>query len=187
MTDLENLAKNLAKAKEAEKKAKFARETAQGAFFKAVAEEWREKKKSLRPVTTITVPADFWDKTGMSVDEFLDTRFPGWELERVSDDNLVLRKLPEYMPSEINVDGTKVTKTVSEYTPVIDWDSLAKELPDLFEILAFPKTEYVLDEVELERLMEDRPEVTSELRRHMIVKPPALKSLASKSKKVEDG
>jgi hypothetical protein len=187
MTDkIEALAKKLIEAKQEETRAGSYRRDLQDKFFAEITKDYASRDKTARPVTTITVPGDFWEKTNLTMTEFLETRFPGWELESVDTDGTMhLRKSSAYMAAQVEVGDTKITKSVTEYQPQIDWATLKEELPEVFDRLVLISMSYELDEAELERMIEDRPEILTELRRHMTVKKPALKALTGKVKNDE--
>jgi len=160
-------------------------------FFRLVTDNFR-KKEHLLPVRTIEVPDGFFDKTGMTRFDFVMTRFPGWMVEHCERNTatgitvFVLKKDPHYMPDTIDVEddeGTiRVAKEVSEATPEIDWDSLQKERPDLYEKLAREKVVLEVNDEALEKMVTEEPEDMAVLQRHLKVKEPSLKVRARRLK-----
>lgn len=129
--------------------------------------------EQLLPVQTLEVPAAFWLKTGMDYDSFLDTRFPTWDCEHFEEDKpdtgdvtFVLRKKPEFMGWEFDADGTTLKYSPVEPTPDIDWDSLRRELPELYKTLAEEVITYKINEEAFEKIVRDQPESLVALQRH---------------------
>lgn len=130
----------------------------------------------------------------MSKEEFVRTRFPGWNVEHCEKNVstgktvFVLKQDPQFIPGVVDVntdDGlVRVSKEVAEYTPQMDWETLAAERPDLFDKLSKTRVVLDLDEDALEKLAAENPEELATLQRHMIVKEPALKV---QPRKVKDG
>lgn len=184
---IEHVAKELAEYAADEKKLKGLRNDAKDEFFKLIRERHQH---SILPVRTIEIPVEFFASTDMSYEEFVESRFPGWLVEHIerniSTDYIVfvLKRDPMYISDAVEVDGLRVSKVVSEYTPEIDWETLQKERPDVFDKLAEPQLVYNVNEENLERMMEESPEELAILQRHMRVKKPALKVT---SRKVKDG
>jgi hypothetical protein len=80
------------------------------------------------------------------------------------------------MNYSFEVDGKfKISKEVVEYTPLVDWETLRTELPELFEKLAKPVEAYEIDEDQLDQLMQIEPEILNKLQRHMQVRQPIQK------------
>ena len=134
-------------------------------------------REHLLPTTTITIPATFWITTEfVSVHDFVDSRFPTWELIASHEDpvfndtTLVLRKLPEYMPFTYEDDEVKVSKVSVEPTPEIDQESLQAEDPNLYRRLFKPVVVVELDEKALSDAIEEDPKVPSILMRHQFSK-----------------
>lgn len=157
------------------------------------------KGKAFRlPVKTIEIPGEFWDRTGMSMEDFIATRFPNWDVEHIERDistgktTFVLKQNYKYVSGVVDVNDTedenkiiRVSKEVSEFTPEIDWDSLRRERSDLWERLADPKIVYEINEDEFDKLVENNPEELATLQRHMKVKPPTIRTTARRIKKDE--
>jgi hypothetical protein len=79
---LRHVAYRLVDATEQEKQAKQNREEAKAEFFRMADEMWRSKE-DLIPVQTVEVPQEFFVSTGLTQEEFMETRYPGWEIEHV--------------------------------------------------------------------------------------------------------
>lgn len=188
---LQEIARKLYEAKTIEKEADGVVKELRDEFFRLYDEEFRGKDYLL-PVKTVEVPAEFFARTGMSQDEFISSRFPGWEVEHVEYNTalarrvFVLKRDPKYISGVIEVDDgdkkLRVSKEVSEYTPEIDWTTLKAERPDLFDKLAQPITSYEIDETEFEKLVNESPEELATLQRHMTVKQPTLRATARRVK-----
>lgn len=191
---LQQIARELYEAKLEEKQAGDTTKELRNEFFRLYDEEFRSKDYLL-PVRTIEVPNEFFHSTGMSQDDFVSSRFPGWDVEHVEYNTalgkrvFVLKRDPAYIPGVIEIDDDdkklRVSKEVSEYTPEMDWSTLRQERPDLFEKLAQPITSYEIDEEAFERILYETPEELSTLQRHMSVKKPILRATARRVK--DDG
>jgi hypothetical protein len=182
---LQKIALDLAEISEENKQNKKEREGLMSDFFRLLDAGYKGREYLL-PIKTIEVPDTFWTTTGMSKEEFIDTRFPGWKVQHVEKNIatnqtvFILKKDVSYLSAVVEVeheDGQKikVAKEVAEYTPEIDWETLNAERPDLFEKLAHFKTVVELDDAALERIAMETPEELATLERHMVVKTPALK------------
>lgn len=189
---LKEVAKNLYEANLAEKEAKANREELRDEFFRLVLYEFKDS--AFLPVRTIEVPHDFWAKTGLSKDDFVATRFPGWEVEHIERnfadavDVFIFKKDPAYMSSSVDVDAdgvpVRVSKEISEFSPEIDWKTLEADQPDLFKLLAKKVISYELDEDVLREVLATKPEILADLQRHFIVKKPIQKLTA---RRIKDG
>jgi len=178
------LAERLYEEQQSEKEHKTNREGFKKEFMRLI-EDGFDGRDHILPVKTIEVPADFWKKTGMTKAEFIESRFPGWDVEHVEKDIstsntvFVLKRNPHYLSGTIEVetdDGIlKVSKEVAEYTPEMDWNTLREERPDLYKRLANPVITLELDEEMLEYIASEEPEELAVLQRHMKVKEPSLK------------
>lgn len=126
--------------------------------------------------TSIFIPKEFWSATGISLEAFIETRYPTWELMHTENkddgDILILQKRKEFLNRTYNEDGYTVSKVIVEGTTEIDWDTLQRERPDLFDKLARPRLVIELDENEFARMVNEDPEFISILDRHRIVKSP---------------
>lgn len=188
---LEHLAKEIFLAKEKEKTYKEALEDLRDKFFDLLEDDVRGKSHLL-PVQTIEVPKEFFYRTGMSEQDFIKSRFPGWDVEHVeaniatSIHTFVLKKNPRFIPGviELDLDGRKlrVSKEIAEFEPDIDWKTLEAEDPELCDELIIWEKVPVLNDDALERMIEDKPEVLEKLRRHMKVKSPSLRATAREIK-----
>lgn len=176
---LAEIAKELTSATYREREAKADREHAKEEFFRLIRD--RHKNSDLLPVQTVEVPLDFFERTGMTKEEFAESRFPGWTVEHCerniaqSQIVFVLKRDASYIPDDIVVDGVKVSKSIAEYTPEIDWDTLRIEDEALFDKLAEPQIVYNVNEENFERMMEESPEELAKLQRHLKLRKPALK------------
>lgn len=188
---LEQIARELFEAKREEKEAKNNISELRNEFFQ-LHEEGMKGKDYLLPVQTVEVPDEFFYTTAMSEAEFIESRFPGWTIEHseyLPDHKrtvFVLKKDPKFIAGVVDVeDGReiiRVSKEVSEYTPEIDWETLAKERQDLYSKIAVPVVSYTIDEDEFERLVTEHPEELAVIKRHMIVRTPTLRVTARKVK-----
>jgi hypothetical protein len=132
-----------------------------------------EGREHLLPTTTISIPDEFWETTKFeSVEDFVDSRFPTWDLIDKHEDHgalstiLILRKKPEYMPFIYDDDDVKVNKVSVEPTPEIDQETLMAERPDLYRQLFKPVTVMELDEQALSDAIEQDQEIPAILMRH---------------------
>jgi hypothetical protein len=190
---LKEIARKLWETKQAKDQIEQNRKELAADLYRLLEYDFRNKDHLL-PVVTIEVPEEFFTRTGLTRQEFIDTRFPGWDVEHEEVNittemtTFVLKRNPRYMGGVVEVpDGDhtiRVSKTISEYTPEIDWDTLAKERPDLMKRLATPVTIYELNEDELEKLFHENPEDVPILKRHMVVREPAIKVIP---RRVKDG
>jgi len=181
---LQKIAQDLYEISVDDKRNKSTRDDLKDEFFRLLDYEYKGRAHIL-PVKTIEVPDTFWHSTQMTYDEFVRSRFPGWNVEHVEKSIstnrtvFVLKRDPQYVPGLVEVqddEGTiKVAKEVAEYTPEIDWTTLQQERPDLFEKLSRPRVIMELDDDAFEKLAMEEPEELATLERHMVVRPPALK------------
>lgn len=184
---LEYLARQLVEIAEREKQIKAEKEEAREAFFNLVARK-SDSHSPVEAIRTIEVPLSYFETTGQTKEEFVASRFPGWITEHVERTItkptvvFVLKRDPAYQTGSIEVDGVRVSKVVSEYTPEVDWETLEKEDPMLFKKLAAPQIEYVLNEDALEKMMYETPEDLAVLQRHMKARKPSLKITTRKVK-----
>jgi hypothetical protein len=192
---LEHLAKNIysmkGTIKEIERSLKEEREK----FFELL-EDNLASQEHLLPVQTIEIPQEFFERTGMSEQDFVASRFPGWQVEHVEKNistgmhTFILKKDKRYIPSVVETTygagKIRVSKEIMEYEPEIDWDTLAAEDPELYEQICYEEEVVVqqLDEQTFEQLIEESPEVLEKIRRHLKVRTPALKATA---RTIKDG
>jgi hypothetical protein len=190
---LQQIARELFEVNEGNKEGKQNREKLISEFYRLLDAGFKGRDHIL-PVKTIEVPDAFWNSTQMSKDEFVESRFPGWNVEHVEKNIttgktvLILKRDPSYLGSVVEVEtedgNVKVAKEIAEFTPEIDWDTLNAERPDLFEKLAIYKTVVELNDAALERIAMETPEELAVLERHMRVKKPTLKVT---SRRLKDG
>lgn len=158
-------------------------------FFQE-ANEFYQKEHWHLPTTTWLVPWDFFDKTGMSREEFVKTRFPSWNVISSKEDDegvvYVLRKKAQFMPWSYQSDELEITRSVSEMTPEVDWDSMKKVEPELFEKFAKEVMSYELDADAFNEYQNQNPQFSGMdfLTRYTKHKAPTLRVL---SKVVENG
>jgi hypothetical protein len=136
---------------------------------------------NLLPTKTIAIPNEFWIKTSISIVDFCVSRFPDYDLIAQEQDIqgyntiLVLRKKAEVVPDVFEDDRVKVSKTVVENTPEIDWVTLEAEFPSIFQRIAREVTHYEINDAELSKVVEEQPEMLEHLKRHLISKPASAK------------
>lgn len=151
-------------------------------FFK-FADEFVKDNTHLLPTISIRVPLNFFKVTGMTHDEFIKTRYPHWSVTAISesDDNMifVLRKRPEFMPYSSVAGEFEISRSVSELTPKVDWETMEQADPDLFTAFAKPIQTYELDTEAFQRFMAENPGFDAQgfLARHSIHKEPTLRVL----------
>lgn len=181
----QQIAKELYQAREQERKIKSRVDELKDEFFKLAEDEYAHKDHML-PVRTIEIPDNFFIRTGMTHQEFVETRYPGWNIEHVENTSgmvvFILKRDPSLMPVTVSVDGVSVTKTPIEYTPEIDWDTLMRERYDLYKQIAKVTMKIEVDETRFEKLIEENPMEMNTIARHMKVKKPSLKVTAKKVK-----
>lgn len=167
-------------------------------FFRLHDEQFKGKDYLL-PVKTVDVPDEFWHSTQMSKEDFVSSRFPGWNVEHCEYNTalgrtvFVLKRDPQYIPGIVELyeednEGNhliRVSKEISEYTPEIDWETLKQERPDIWEKIAQPITSYEIDEEGFEKLVEESPEELATIQRHMKVRKPVLRATAKRVKSDE--
>ena len=173
-----------------EKKVKETKEKLRKELLDMLREDNAERS-NLLPVISETIPDTFFEVTGISEDRFLASRYPGWNLIKTMDEDgatvYILQKKPEFMPVVLPVDDeVQVTKTIIEYTPEIDWETLSKEYPEVAERISKVVETRVIDDKALEAESENNPEIFSILRRHTITKTPANKLQQRKIEKKDD-
>lgn len=159
---------------ELEKNAKKNKDELREKLF-AIASESYEGKEYLLPITTITIPNSFWHSTEITPEEFVESRFPTWDVTHVEpaldtdETTFILRKKPEYMPYSYEGQSHKVSKQAVEPTPEIDWESLNNEFPEIFTKIAKEVVSYELDEQGVAELQKEIPDFMSILQRHVKV------------------
>jgi hypothetical protein len=157
-------------------------------FFELVEDEFKGKSYLL-PIRTVEVPDEFFDLTDMSYEQFCDSRFPGWDIEHMEKNivdgktTFVMKKNPGLMGQVVETDTTITTKSIVEYGPEIDWDTLKMERPDIFDGIVKTVESYEVDEEKFANAVKDEPELLSVLERHMKVKKPSTKLLSRGKKK----
>lgn len=143
------------------------------------------------PMTSWLVEWDFFEKTGITPEEFIKTRFPQWNVTSTREDTegivYVLQKKKEYMPWSYENGEYVVSRSVAEITPEIDWDSMHKADPELFEMFSKPVQDYELDVDAFNSYMNKHPEFSgaSFLMKYSVHKNPTLRVLAKQKKRDE--
>jgi len=173
---------------ELERETKKQKDELRDELFRLAKREY-DHKDYLLPVKTIEVPKRFWDLTGMSMDEFTQSRFPGWNVEHVEknittgDVVFVLKKDADYMPTVLDFDdNVRVAKSITEYSPEIDDKTLYAEFPEIARKILKPVETFELDDSALEQLVHDEPDILAKLQRHLRSKKPSLRATAQRLK-----
>jgi len=167
--NLNDIARKLNEVREQQKRLKADEDELKAMISEAAVDYYRENPDEL-PVKHVRIPEDFWTKTGMEKDEFLASRHPNWEVVDELQDHFLMRMKPEFMGHIFDEDEYKITKSVVDPTPEIDWSSLRAEFPDLCDRLMRKIVRYEVDEEQLQEVMKERPEFPSELSRHVKMK-----------------
>jgi hypothetical protein len=173
--EIDDVVEQLAEITSLEKEIKSKKENLRSELFEIGADDY-EGKEWLLPTTTITVPKEFWVRTNLTPDEFIASRFPTWDLESREDDvtmfttTFVLRKKPLYMPYKYENDNYKLSKSVTEPTPEIDWETLKAEDSQIFDKITKEVVIYELDGEALEELMAEDDSIIPFLTRHTMYK-----------------
>jgi hypothetical protein len=168
---------------EEEKKLKAQKETLRAEILQEL-----EEKESLLPIITVEVPTDYFTKTGQQVDDFLSTRYPDWTVETTKlkngDFTFTLKKMQKFTNAIMEIEGTDtaLAKTVVEYSPEIDVETLMLEDPELFDRIFEQKVSWEINEEALEQEVIENPDIYATLRRHSKVKMPSIKILVKKVK-----
>ena len=159
-------------------------------LFQEADEHHKERHWNL-PMTSWLVPHEFFERTGMSREDFEKTRFPMWNItsrkETYEGFVYVLQKKPQYMPWSYGSDEFEISRSVAEITPEIDWESMKAADPEFFEMFAVPVQTYELDVEKFNDYMNKHPEFSgaSFLTIHSIHKNPTLRVLSKAKKKDE--
>ena len=149
-----------------------------------------EQQHYLLPVTTVFVPWEFFEKTDISREEFVKTRFPSWNVTHANeqDDGIIysLKKKKEFMPWSYQSDEFELTRSVAELTPDIDWESMKKVDPEFFNKFHKEIVSYELDADAFNKEIQDNPQFPAVdfLMRYTVHKNPTLRVL---SKVIKDG
>lgn len=167
MTDVSDLVAKLLEVTEEEKEVKARKEELREELF-AYADE--QQPEHMIPLSTIEVPFSFFDVTGMDYEVFLISRFPTWDLKdyKLVENGVVfiLRKKRSFLPWKYEDDSHKLTKSPTEPTPEIDWETLKAEQPELFTRIAREVVTLEIDEEEFESALKEDPTLYDVLRRH---------------------
>lgn len=191
---LAQIARELYDAKMSERGVKADVEHLRDEFFRLYDDGVRGKSYKMA-VKTIEVPQEFFEKTGMSMEDFVKSRFPNWDVEHIEKNTatgvtvIVLKQNYKYIPGTVDIDDgdkvIRVSKEISEYTPDIDWDTLQQERPDIFKEIAKKVITYEIDEKGFSDFVAEKPEDLATLQRHMKVRSPSIRATARRVKKDE--
>jgi hypothetical protein len=147
------------------------------------------------PLQSIAVPKNFWKEAEIDRETFLETRFPGYDVIASSENDdgqvFILRRNPRYYTTTkiVNVGEDRdysITKQITNGTPKIDWDTLKRERPDIFERLAVPDVRYKVNDEEFEKLQTEWPEFLTFIRRHTMLDEPGVKIVPKWVKKNDE-
>jgi len=144
------------------------------------------------PMTSWLVPWDFFEKSGLTPEEFVKTRFPQWDVEstKKNDEGIVyvLRKKKQFMPWSYENGEYEISRSVAELTPEVDWETMRKVEPNFFERFAKPVQTYELDVDAFNKYMNKHPEFSgaSFLMKYSKHKVPTLRVLSKLKKKETD-
>ena len=155
------------------------------------ADEHFEKEHWHLPMTSWLVEWDFFEKSGLTPDEFVKTRFPQWDVQssKKTDEGIVyvLRKKKQYMPWSYENSEYEISRSVAELTPEVDWETMEKVEPEFFKMFAKPVETYELDVDTFNKYMNKHPEFSgaSFLMKYSVHKNPTLRVLAKQKKQDE--
>ena len=134
----------------------------------------------------VFVPKDFFDITGISQFEFILTRFPAWDLisQDQDEENIIyrLRRNPLYESWTKESDKIQINKGIQENEPLIDWITLERESPEIFDKISTLEINRVVDNKKLEKFLSENPEGFSLLERHLLSKKPTIRLTSSEKK-----
>lgn len=154
------------------------------------ADDHFEKEHWLLPMTSWLISYEFFEKTGMSKEDFAKTRFPQWDVTAIQEKNegivFVLRKKKNFMPWSYSSGEYEISRSVAEITPEVDWEAMEKADPELFNMFAKEVKTYELDADAFNSYANTHPEFPAQafLVRYSKHKVPTLRVL-SKQKKDE--
>lgn len=155
------------------------------------ADEHFEKEHWHLPMTSWLVENEFFEKSGITREEFVKTRFPQWDIQSTKEDQegvvYVLRKKKQYMPWSYENGDFEISRSVAELTPEIDWETMEKVEPEFFNMFAKPVKAYELDVDAFNKYMNKHPEFSgaSFLMKYSVHKNPTLRVLAKQKKNDE--
>lgn len=178
MTDVPEIIRELQELDEFIREANSRREQLRQQFFNIAT--LKIKMEGSPPLgRRVVLPEGWFDRCGLTEEAFLESRFPTWELtrrqERDGEIIFTLQKNPDYLPWGTTHGELRLAREIQEYNPAIDWDTLERDDPDLFEALARPKVVYELDDEVTDAVLRERPEALEILSRHLVSRPPARK------------
>jgi hypothetical protein len=190
---LAHIARQLYETVENEREVKKSREDLRKEFFRL--HDAGLGANHILPVRTVEIPESFFKATGLSQEEFVTRRFPGWKVEHVELNTVekkrtfVLKRDTKYVAGVVDIEDegqtVRVSKEVVEYSPEVDFESLKKERPDLYRKLKKTVKVDVLDDDKFEALLAEHPEELSVVERHLVVKEPALRATVKRVKDEE--
>lgn len=174
--------------------------TYRGALFDH-ATEVASKRVLARKV--ITLEKGWLGKVGISLDDFLTTRYPQWNLVEIEaeeqDDgttllHYLLEENPVYQSFEIvteieeddKIEKVKTGRSIQQNDPTFDFDTLKRDMPEVFDRIMVPVISYELDEVAVIKVLEEDPSLHAKLQLHMSFPKPITKLSPSRVVK-EDG
>lgn len=184
MTDIEHLARRQLRIAKLTKKLDERKKQLREKFFSYANENTPDYTL---PSISVNVPVKFFEATGMSQTDFLASRYPSWTLKATSQTDLnvtfVLQKRPEYVTYTAG-EKVQITRSISELTPEVDWDTMKVADPELFKVFAKPVTTYELDADVFQKMMANDPSFDAQgfLARHSKHKAPTLRVLAKELK-----
>jgi len=169
------------------KKIKDKREELRGAILdEATISNLQEYYNS--PTKSLRIPKSYFDATGHTVPEFAELRYPGWDLNSYTQEGddaiLIFKKKAKYGSFTHTSSKFRTTVISSEPTPLIDWETLEKEFPGMTDRIAQPIITYEINEDKFNRELDENPELTEIMQRHIISKAPIMK-VSSKEIKSE--
>lgn len=186
LMEIEHLARRQMRLAKLSKKLDERKKALREKFFSIANEEVPDY---MLPTTSVRVPKAFFEKTGYTHNYFLETRFPSWTLQAMTESEdehivFVLRKRKEYVGYGQSENGVNISRSVSEMTPEIDWDSMKKADPELFELFSTPVITYELNTEVFQQQMAGNPSFDAQgfLARHSKHRIPTLRVLAKEIK-----
>lgn len=138
-------------------------------------------RTSSLPRKVVVIENSFWARAELNETHFFVTRYPSWRVvERKSNEveaTYILERDPSFVPWSFTDEETNivVARQIVEATPEIDWVTLHKDRPDIFDRISRPKVIIELDEEGFGKATEEFPELPEVISRHLKVKPPVKK------------
>jgi len=194
LSKLEGLGQDLISADRDKKSAEACHKEARGKFMKTAT---LEAGKGALARTTVRVPLDYFERTGLTEEEWLATRHPLYveiteEDERVDGAERVflLEEDPQYRPVSVEVpfaqragDAVKrysIGKTTSSGSPSLDLEALERDDPEVYAAITVEReipaqTVVEPDADKLQALVAEQPEKVAVIQRNMIFPEPQAK------------